>query len=209
MENYQNNVEELMQLFTENVFYNSKINEEKMLLKSLKGQCSCDVKHSKRVRKYASKLANVLNIDKETKKDIKLASVLHDIGKIAISEQILNSPRKLTVEEFEIVKQHSKIGYQLLLATHRFKKISKYVLEHHEHYDGSGYPIGLAGKDISLPARIITIADSYDAMTSKRAYKKTLTKQEAIEELRRCSNKQFDPELVEIFIKKVLNYHLT
>jgi putative nucleotidyltransferase with HDIG domain len=197
--------EQLLSFITkDNSFYAKKLSDKHLLIKTLNNKCTCHIKHSKRVSKMVLKLAKQYGVEKKELKNIKLAALFHDIGKLAISEQILNSPRKLTEEEFQIIKQHSRIGCKLLRASQKLQQIAPYVLQHHERYDGTGYPNGLVGEHISLPARMITVVDSYDAMTSERPYRTPLPKQAAIAELRRCAGSQFDPQLVEIFIQKVL-----
>ncbi|NTW96637.1 MAG: HD domain-containing protein, partial [Erysipelotrichaceae bacterium] len=131
-----------------------------------------------------------------------------DIGKVGIHESILNSNKRLTEDEWRQVKEHPEIGYRILSSSLEFAEIAEDVLEHHERWDGKGYPRGLSGKKISLNARIICLADAYDAMISERPYKLMLSKQEAIEEIRYYSGKQFDPEIAEVFIEKVLKKQL-
>jgi len=206
----ENSFQQLQNLINNtNIPKTSGLSAQKILIKILNQKSSCYLKHSKRVSVLAGKLAKHCDLEKTLIKKIKLAALFHDIGKLAISDEILNSPNRLTEEEFNIVKQHSKMGSQLLCAIEDFQEISKYVLEHHERYDGLGYPNKINGEVISLPARIISIADSYDAMITDRPYKKAYSKEKAIDELLKNSGTQFDPELVQIFIKKVLKTHLT
>lgn len=141
------------------------------------------------------------------KRLLKLKSVglLHDIGKIAIEENILNKPGKLTNDEWKEFKRHPEIGYRILSTVNDMAEMSEYVLAHHERWDGRGYPKGLKGEGISLQSRIINIVDSYDAMTSERSYRSALPEEIAIEELRKNAGLQFDPQLVRVFIEKVLN----
>ena len=136
--------------------------------------------------------------------EIKLAGLMHDIGKIGISETILNKPNNLNTNDWVEVKRHPEIGYRILSSVNEFSQIANYVLEHHEKWDGTGYPKGLKGDEISLQARIIAVADSYDAMTKERTYRKALSKEEAIAELKKCSGTQFDPEVVKVFIENDL-----
>jgi HD-GYP domain-containing protein (c-di-GMP phosphodiesterase class II) len=142
-----------------------------------------------------------MDFDKEDINQIRIAGLMHDIGKIGIEEKILNKPNKLNQEErYELIR-HVEIGYRILSSVNEFSEIANHVLEHHERWDGSGYPKGLKGEEISLQARIIAIADSFDAMTTDRPYRGALNEQEAIKELKRCSGTQFDPEIVKIFIE--------
>jgi HD-GYP domain-containing protein (c-di-GMP phosphodiesterase class II) len=131
---------------------------------------------------------------------LKVISNLHDIGKIAIDEQILNKPGKLNEEEWAEIKRHPEIGYRILSSSSEYAEISEDILSHHERWDGDGYPQGLKGKDIPYRARIIAIADAYDAMTSDRPYRKALSKEEALAEIIRCSGTQFDPSIARKFV---------
>lgn len=160
-----------------------------------------EMMHSKRVGEICGKIAEAMGMDENRVSQIKIAGLVHDIGKIGIDERILNSPGKLNEEEWKEMQKHSEIGYRILRAVNEFSEIANYVLEHQEKWDGTGYPRGIKGEEISLQARIIAIADAYDAMTSYRTYGKEKTKEEAIEEIRRCSGIQFDPKIAEIFIK--------
>jgi len=175
------------------------------LLKTLYEKDFVSEEHSQRVSEYAFALAKACDMSKKQLNDIKTAGLLHDIGKITISNEILNKVGKLTSAEFRIIKTHPEKGYRIIHSIGDMDIIANYVYQHHEYYNGNGYPKGLSGEDISLEARIISIADGYDAMTSYRDYKSQMTKEEAIEELLRCKGTQFDPNLVDIFIKKVLN----
>ena len=131
---------------------------------------------------------------------LKLISELHDIGKIAIDDSILNKPGKLDDKEWEAIKKHPEIGYRILSATPEYSEIAQDILSHHERYDGKGYPRGLVGEEIPIRARIISIADAFDAMISDRPYRKAMTTYEAIEEIKRNSGSQFDPEISKIFL---------
>jgi len=125
---------------------------------------------------------------------------LHDIGKIAIDEAILNKPGKLTDEEWETIKRHPEIGFRIISTAPEYSEIARDILSHHERFDGKGYPRGLKGEEIPIRARIVSIADAYDAMISKRTYRDPLSKEDAVNEIKRCSGTQFDPELVKIFV---------
>lgn len=128
----------------------------------------------------------------------------HDIGKVKISKNVLYKKSSLTPNEWEIIKLHPIIGYKIAQSIPKLKHIAKAILYHHERWDGKGYPYGLKQKEIPLEARAIAIIDAYDAMTTNRPYRKAISKQEAILELKRCAGTQFDPELVEIFIGEIL-----
>jgi len=160
--------------------------------------------HSIRVSEFCENIAIKMDLDKEEVYQIKIAGLMHDIGKIEIDETILNKPQKLDDDEWHKIRKHSEIGYQILSSVNELSKIADYVLEHHEKWDGKGYPRGLKGKEILLQARIIAIADSYDAMTRSRTYDKALSEEEAVNEMKECTGTQFDPEIVRIFVEKVL-----
>ena len=131
---------------------------------------------------------------------IKTAALLHDIGKIAINDNILNKADRLTREEYEEIKKHPSIGADIISKMDFFKDITIYVRHHHERYDGKGYPDGLVGDDIPIEASILAIADSYDAMTSNRSYRKALTKEEALKEIEVNAGTQFHPLLADVFV---------
>lgn len=156
--------------------------------------------HTERVEIYASVIGKNLGLKTSQMDELLLAARLHDIGKIAIDEEILQKPGRLTKEEFEVMKTHAEKGYRIINAASELVNVAKCVLTHHERWDGGGYPLGIAGEEIPLLSRIISVADSFDVMTHERVYKKAMTKEEAVEELIRCSGTQFDPFIVKIFI---------
>ena len=160
--------------------------------------------HSKRVSKYCEKFAQAMNFNMDDVNHLRTAGLMHDIGKIGVDENLLNKPSTLTGKEWDEVKRHPEIGFRILSSVNEFSAIADFVLAHHERWNGGGYPKGLIGNNIPLQSRMISIVDSYDAMTSERAYKSNLTQDEAIAELKFWSGQQFDPELVEIFIQEVL-----
>ncbi len=134
-------------------------------------------------------------------KMLKIISNLHDIGKIAINDKILNKPGKLTNEEWDEIKRHPEIGYRILSSIPEYARIAEDILSHHENYDGKGYPRGLKGEEIPIRARIIALADAYDAMISDRPYRKGMSHLDAIKEIKRCRGMQFDPNVTDIFLK--------
>ncbi len=156
--------------------------------------------HSRRVTDLSVGLALEMKLPKKEVDIIRHASLLHDVGKIGISEQILRKPGKLNDEEFEAIKSHPNIGAGILSSIEFLKDVCEIIKHHHERYDGRGYPDGLKGEEIPLGARIVTVADSFDAITSKRPYRKPLTLDEATAEVIRCSGNQFDPEVVKAFV---------
>lgn len=157
--------------------------------------------HSSRVAEYSFLIANSLNLPPENLKNIRLAALLHDIGKLCIDEPILKKSERLTEDELLSLKAHSGIGERMLEPVEAFRLLRPFIKHHHERYDGDGYPSRLAKEDIPLEARIISVAESYDSMTSESSYKKKLSKEEAIEELKREKDKQFDPTIVEVFLE--------
>jgi diguanylate cyclase (GGDEF)-like protein len=159
--------------------------------------------HSDEVSEYVSAVADEMGIEREHREQLVFGSLLHDVGKIGISERILLKPAKLTDEEFGVVKLHPRIGYRLIDQVEALRPIAPAILHHHERYDGAGYPDGLAGEDIPLDARIIAVADSFSAMTAERPYRKRMSLDQACAELERCSGTQFDPEVVRIFVEEV------
>ncbi|MGM9994600.1 MAG: HD domain-containing phosphohydrolase [Candidatus Avigastranaerophilus sp.] len=156
--------------------------------------------HSLRVTLYSMIIARELHLDDEYLEDIEIAGLLHDIGKIVMPKNILCKNGKLTDEEFKIMKSHPDKGEKIVSNISKLQSISEWVKSHHEKYDGTGYPLGLKGEEIPLPGRIIAIADTYDAMTSTRSYRKALEHEVAISEIKRCSGTQFDPKLAEMFV---------
>jgi len=136
---------------------------------------------------------------------LKVAGLLHDIGKIAIDEQILNKPGKLTGQEWDEIKRHPAIGYRILSSSFETLELAECILSHHERWDGTGYPNGLKGELIPRLASIVSLADSYDAMTSERPYRKALSEDQIIEEIRNNAGVQFNPVVARIFIEKILD----
>jgi len=157
--------------------------------------------HMERMKEYALKLGKEIKLSRDELSELGLLSALHDIGKISITDNIVLKPSKLTASEFEQMKKHSEIGHKIASTNPDLATIADGILYHHERWDGNGYPMGLKGEEIPLMARIITIVDSYDAMTSNRIYRKSQGKKYAVKELKENAGKQFDPVLTEHFIK--------
>ncbi len=157
--------------------------------------------HSEQVARYSLILANELGLSEREKKDLELAAYLHDLGKIGIKDEILLKPAKLTPEEMKVIREHPSIGASILSPLTFLGDIVPTVRYHHEHYDGGGYPEGVKDDRIPLGARILALTDAFDAITSDRPYRSRRNIKEAVEEIKRCSGTQFDPKLVEIFIK--------
>jgi putative nucleotidyltransferase with HDIG domain len=160
--------------------------------------------HSENVTRYAGIIAQALKVDTQKIDEILDACQLHDLGKIGVHDYILVKPGKLTPEEFEEVKLHALKGAQILEPLTFLEGVTKIVKQHHEKYDGTGYPFGLRAEQIDIGARIMSVADTYDAMTSARPYRTSpLSKEQAVEEIKRESGKQFDPKIVDTFLKIV------
>jgi putative two-component system response regulator len=156
--------------------------------------------HSERVCYYSDFICKRLTLPAKERTELQIASYLHDIGKLGISNRFINKKGTLTPTDWAIIKQHTKKSIELLLPLNLSPKITSYIQHHHERFDGTGYPDGLAGDQIPLGARVIAISDSYDSMTSDRPYRKPLSNGEAKNELLKCTGKQFDPNLVSLFL---------
>ena len=156
--------------------------------------------HSMRVAYFSLVTGKELGLSDEEMKELELSAIFHDIGKIGTPDQVLNKPSRLTEEEFLVMKQHPEQSYEILKEYPIFEKIALNARYHHERYDGRGYPEGMKGEEIPLFARIILIADTFDAMTSTRPYRKGLDYSVAYEELNQFSGSQFDPKCVKAFI---------
>jgi diguanylate cyclase (GGDEF)-like protein/PAS domain S-box-containing protein len=156
--------------------------------------------HALRLETYCIAIAEKMGLAPEEKNELSLLAMLHDIGKVGINMAILKKPGPLNEEEWKEMRRHPEIGYRIAQNTPELSTVAEYILSHHERWDGSGYPRGLKGTDIPLLCRILAVADSYDAMTNNRAYRKAMDSQIAMEEIKRCQGTQFDPEIVEIFL---------
>ncbi len=156
--------------------------------------------HSERTVHYAEKIARKMGLSSEELHNLTIGGLLHDIGKIGTYDDLLHKTEKLTEEEFNIIKKHPEEGEKILKSIKQLEKIIPVVKYHHERYDGKGYPEGLAGEDIPLLARIVHVADAYDAMSADRPYRTALSQEQVIEELRRNAGTQFDPQVVAVFL---------
>lgn len=175
-----------------------------LMAKAIEAKDQYTGNHCERVRDFAVMIGKGIGLDEDALKQLRYGSILHDIGKLGVSESVLNKPGRLTDEEYELIKGHSQMGYDILSEAPLIQSAKDIILYHHESYDGRGYPAGLRGDEIPLLARIVTIADAYDAMTSKRPYRVgVMTSEEAVEEVQRWSGKQFDPKLVEVFVSRL------
>ena len=159
--------------------------------------------HTNRLFDLCNKVGKRYNISSEDTSDLELLCMLHDIGKIGISDTIISKPGKLNEEEWVIMKTHPEIGFRIAKATPELKKVSDYILYHHEKFDGTGYPKGLKKYKIPLLDRILSVVDAYDAMTNDRVYRKAMSKEEALKEIISNSGTQFDSDVVKIFLEEL------
>ncbi|MDD4316532.1 MAG: diguanylate cyclase, partial [Clostridia bacterium] len=176
----------------------------RIIFKTLQEKSEQEKLHSERVSYYCSQLAKQMQLSFNEISEVETAGLMHDIGKIGIDEQVLNKTEKFTDSDWRAMKKHSEIGYRILSSANEFNVIADYVLYHHERWDGKGYPRGLKGESIPVASRILSIADSYDAMVSERCYKKALSKEVAAAEIINSAGTQFDPDIAAIFVEKVL-----
>ena len=157
--------------------------------------------HSARVTALALVVARRLGWSEERLASLRVGGPLHDIGKLGVSDDVLSKEGRLNEDEYAQIREHPKLGAKLLLRVTALRQALPYVLYHHERWDGNGYPTGKAGEEIPLEARVLAIADAFDAMTSDRPYRRALTRGEALAEVERCAGTQFDPQIAEIFLE--------
>lgn len=180
---------------------NEKLEFAKVLAHTLESQDPYTHGHSWRVSHYSMLIAEKLGLSQEERQNIQLASFLHDIGKLGVNLQYIRKPANLSKEEWKAMRQHPVKGAELVAPLNVPDAVRQAIRHHHEFYDGSGYPDGLKGEQIPLPARIVGISDTYDAMASDRPYRKALSREKITEEFTRFSGIQFDPQLVKIMLK--------
>jgi HD-GYP domain-containing protein (c-di-GMP phosphodiesterase class II) len=157
--------------------------------------------HSERLQQLVASLARAIDLPGDRINDLRLFARFHDLGKVGVHDQILFKPGSLTEDEAREMRKHCEVGHRIAMSLHDMAPIADWILKHHERWDGLGYPFGLQGREIPLECRILAIADAFDVMTSDRPYQNAISPSEAVEELRRCSGTQFDPDLVEEFIR--------
>jgi diguanylate cyclase (GGDEF)-like protein len=158
-------------------------------------------RHSEDVTEFSLMIAEEMGLSEDTKRTVRIAGLLHDLGKIGVPDQILRKPGKLTDEEFEIMKQHPMLGWMIVSAIPALSETLPAIRHHHERYDGRGYPDGLAGEEIPLLGRLMAVGDAFSAMTTDRPYRKGMETHEAIAELRRGRGTQWDPQMVDAFLR--------
>jgi len=198
----------------ENHMYTHKIVERasmrsktvEMIMSALFEKSDREAQHSQRVSELCEEIAVRMQFDHDDVEQIRMAGLVHDIGKIGINEAILNKGANLDDNEWVSMKRHPESGWRILNTKVEFSEVAQFALCHHERFDGNGYPKGLKGDEIPIQSRIIAVADAFDAMTSERSYRKPLRFDVAIQELRKCSGRQFDPKIVDIFIDIVSKF---
>lgn len=174
-----------------------------LIMNTLYEKSNREMMHSSRVGHICEKIGLRMKLDQDEINQIRTAGLIHDIGKMGIDEKILNKTGALSDEEWQEIKRHPEIGYRILSSVNEFSEMANCILEHHERWDGHGYPKGLKGEEISLQGRIVAVADSFDAMTSDRAYRKALAYDEAITEIKRCAGTHFDPLVAKMLVEVV------
>ena len=165
--------------------------------------------HSTRVTALAELLARRLGWSEERLASLRVGGPLHDIGKLAVPEAVLSKEGRLDEQELAQIQEHPRIGARLILRIAALRQAIPYVLYHHERWDGTGYPSGKAGEEIPVEARVLALADAFDAMTSDRPYRPALTREEALAEVERCAGTQFDPEIARLFLELFGQVELT
>ena len=191
-EDNKNLVEDLKDLFSGTI---------KAIVEALDAKDSFTLGRSRRVTFYSLKIGQKMGLSSFLIGELELAGLLHDIGMIGVSDDILYKTDKLTEEEYEEIKLHVKHGVKILEDIDQLKEVVDIIKHHHEHFDGTGYPSGLKGEEIPLLSRIIAITDAYDSMVSNRAYRQSLSPEQAVEIMKNLSGKQFDPKIIQIFIE--------
>ncbi|MDD5016687.1 MAG: diguanylate cyclase [Eubacteriales bacterium] len=176
----------------------------KSILNTLHIMCPREEEHAKRVSLLCEEIGKAYHLDDDKQNELKMSGELHDIGKIAIEKAIINKDSELSESEWAQIRNHPEIGYRILSTSREFYNIAEYVLAHHERWDGKGYPKGLKDEGIHWESRVIAIADAYDSMRSEQPYRKSLSEEEAVAEIKRNAGTQFDTEIARVFVEKVL-----
>ena len=208
VEDYQKNLERLVEERTAKLqqaydfLKKGHLDSVKVLAEAIDAKDPYTRGHSDRVRKMTLTLAGHLGFAKDRLESLEMGALLHDIGKIGIKDEILQKHEAFTPEEYHYVQEHTLMGVKIVEGIDFFKDKISMIRHHHEHFDGSGYPDGLVGEAIPLEARIIAITDAFDAMTSTRPHHGPSPLEDVLQEMEKCKGKQFDPEILEIFLSK-------
>lgn len=200
--------QDLLQLAEKRMYKNKLIERESLrhnilhpLIIALQEKTIETEQHINRVKEISVRIAQKMYLKHHKINDVLLTAMLHDIGKIAVPEEVLNKSGVLSTHEWMLMKNHSEIGFRIVSSLLDLEDVALNIRAHHERWDGTGYPDGLAKTDIPIAARIVSVADAFDAMITERCYKETLSENEALEEIMRCSGTQFDPDIVNIFLQ--------
>jgi len=189
----------------DNAMYQDKLTRSKgarhALMASLYDHDRVAGKATEQVKEYCTKLGQALNLNDSRLANLKQLARVRDLGNITLAGQLLQKNGSLTEKEFELIRRHAEAGYRIVTSSPELAGIADLVLKHHENFDGTGYPLGLKGNDIPIECRIVAVCAAYCAMINPRPYARTLTPEEAVAELQRCSGTQFDPQVVDVFIK--------
>ncbi len=208
VERYHKNLELLVEERTSKLQYayrilkKSYLDSVKVLAEAIDAKDPYTRGHSDRVRKMSIRLATHLGFAEDQLENLEYGALLHDIGKIGIKDEILQKHGALTPEEYHYIQEHPLIGVKILEDVDYFRDKVQMIRHHHEHFDGSGYPDGLAGEGIPIEARIIAIPDAFDAMTSMRPHREAMSLEEVLSEMERCRGKQFDPQVLDLFFRE-------
>jgi diguanylate cyclase (GGDEF)-like protein len=174
-----------------------------IMMKALEARDHITEGHADRLGDLMERMGQKLRLPQGAVADLRLLAKFHDIGKVGIPDSILNKPGRLTDEEMAVMRRHCEIGFRIAQSSSELAPIADWILKHQEHWDGNGYPLGIAREEIPIECRILGIIDAYDAMTSDRPYRKAVSQQAAVAEIKRCAGTQFDPDLAKIFIEMV------
>jgi putative two-component system response regulator len=208
LESYHKNLEKLVEVRTENLrqacrtLKKANLDSVKVLAEAIDAKDTYTRGHSDRVRRMSLQIAVSLGFTEERREVLEYGALLHDIGKIGIEDEILRKPGPLSPEEYQTIQQHPLVGVKIVEGIEFFKDKIPMIRNHHEHFDGKGYPDGLVGEAIPLEARIIAVPDAFDAMASLRSHRKAMSLEAILLEMEKYKGKQFDPNILEIFLKE-------